>query len=142
MKTFLGGPKVKEFEESCKNYFEVDHAVTVNSWTSGLVAAIGALDINPGDEIIVTPWTMCASATAILHWNAIPVFADIEKSTFNIDPSSVEKNISKRTKAILSVDIFGHSADMDSLRRIADKYNLKLISDTAQYPLLILFLQA
>ena len=71
---FLGGPKVKEFEKAIKDYFGVDYAVTVNSWTSGLVAAIGALNINPGDEIIVTPWTMCASATAILHWNAIPSF--------------------------------------------------------------------
>ncbi len=131
---FLGGPKVKEFEESCKDYFGVDYAITVNSWTSGLVAAIGALDINPGDEIIVPPWTMCASATAILHWNAIPVFADIDEKTFNIDPQSVIKNISKRTKAILSVDIFGHSADMESLRAIADEYDLKLISDTAQSP--------
>lgn len=131
---FLGGPKVKEFEKAIKDYFGVDYAVTVNSWTSGLVAAIGALNINPGDEIIVTPWTMCASATAILHWNAIPVFADIDKKTFNIDPISVEKNISEKTKAILAVDIFGQSANIDSLREIADKYNLKLISDTAQAP--------
>ena len=59
-------------------FYSVKHAITVNSWTSGLTAAIGALDIEPGDEIIVSPWTMSASATAILHWNAIPVFADIE----------------------------------------------------------------
>jgi dTDP-4-amino-4,6-dideoxygalactose transaminase len=115
-------------------YFGVKHAITVNSWTSGLIAAVGALDIEPGDEIIVSPWTMSASATAILHWNAIPVFADIEEDTFNIDPASVEANITKYTKAIMAVDIFGHSADMENLRRIADKYNLKIISDTAQAP--------
>ena len=77
---------------------------------------------------------MCASATAILHWNAIPVFADIEEETFNIDPKSVLKNISSRTKAIMSVDIFGHSADMSELRKIANEYGLKIISDTAQAP--------
>ncbi len=131
---FLGGPKVKEFEKNCCNYFDVSYAITVNSWTSGLIAAVGALEIEPGDEIIVPTWTMCASATAILHWNAIPIFADIETETFNIDPKSVLKNISSRTKAIMSVDIFGHSADMKELREIANRYNLKIISDTAQAP--------
>jgi perosamine synthetase len=131
---FYGGPKVQEFERECEKYFNVKHAVSINSWTSGLIAAIGAIGIEPGDEIIVSPWTMSASATAILHWNAIPVFADIEDETFNIDINSIEKNISPYTKAILAVDIFGHSADIDSLRSIADKYNLKIISDTAQSP--------
>ena len=133
-KDFYGGTKVQEFEKMASEYFGVKHAITVNSWTSGLIAAVGALDIEPGDEIIVSPWTMSASATAILHWNAIPIFADIEESTFNIDPASVEANITPRTKAIMAVDIFGQSADMDSLRKIADKYNLKIISDTAQAP--------
>jgi len=131
---FFGGPKVQEFERQCESYFGVKHAITVNSWTSGLVAAIGAVGIEPGDEIIVTPWTMSASATAILHWNAIPVFADIDPETFNLDPVSVEANITPYTKAILVVDIFGQSADMDKLMAIAAKYNLKVISDTAQAP--------
>ena len=77
---------------------------------------------------------MCATATAILQWNAIPVFADIESETFCIDPDSVEKNITPYTKAIMAVDIFGHSADIDALKKIADQYNLKLITDTAQAP--------
>ena len=131
---FYGGQKVKQFEADCQDYFGVKHAITVNSWTSGLIAAIGALDINPGDEIIVPPWTMCATATAVLHWNAIPIFADIEPDTFNIDPISVSRNISSKTKAILAVDIFGHSADMTALKKIADEHNLMLISDTAQSP--------
>lgn len=131
---FLGGPKVKEFEAQCANYFGVKHAVTVNSWTSGLIAAVGAIGIQPGDEVIVTPWTMCASATAILHWNAIPVFADIDPTTFCLDPSSVEANITPHTKAIMSVDIFGMSADMDALMNIAKRHGLKVISDTAQAP--------
>ena len=129
---FLGGSKVKEFEKYCAKYFKVKYAVTVNSWTSGLVCAVGAIDIEPGDEVIVTPWTMPATATAIIHWNAIPVFADIDKDTFNISPKSIIKNISKKTKAIIAVDIFGQSAEIDKIMKIAKKYNLKVISDSAQ----------
>ena len=131
---FLGGPKVKEFEIQCANYFGVKHAITVNSWTSGLIAAVGAIGIQPGDEVIVPPWTMCASATAILHWNAIPVFADIDPVTFCLDYKSVEANITPHTKAIMAVDIFGQSADMDALLAIAKLHDLKVISDTAQAP--------
>ncbi|TGL02306.1 DegT/DnrJ/EryC1/StrS family aminotransferase [Leptospira bouyouniensis] len=131
---FYGGPKVQEFEKNCREYFNVKHAITVNSWTSGLIAAIGAIGIEPGDEIIVSPWTMSASATAILHWNAIPVFADIEPNTYCIDPVSIEKNISPYTKAIMVVDIFGQSANMEEINRIAKKHNLKVINDTAQSP--------
>jgi perosamine synthetase len=131
---FYGGPKVRAFEKQCAEYFGVKHAITINSWTSGLIAAVGAVGIEPGDEIIVPPWTMCASATAILHWNAIPVFADIDPETYCLDPASVEANITPHTKAIMSVDIFGQSADMDALMAIAEKYGLKVISDTAQAP--------
>jgi dTDP-4-amino-4,6-dideoxygalactose transaminase len=131
---FFGGPKVQEFEKACEAYFKVKHAITVNSWTSGLSVAVGAIGIEPGNEVIVSPWTMCASATAILHWSAIPVFADIEPDTFCLDPKSVEANISPYTKAIMSVDIFGQSANVDALNTIAKKYNLKVISDTAQAP--------
>jgi dTDP-4-amino-4,6-dideoxygalactose transaminase len=131
---FFGGPKVQEFERLCESRLGVEHAVTVNSWTSGLIAAVGAIGIEPGDEVIVTPWTMCASATAILHWNAIPIFADIEPDTFCLDPASVEAQISSRTKALMAVDIFGQSADMDALRAIANRHGLKIISDAAQAP--------
>jgi perosamine synthetase len=131
---FLGGPKVREFERQCETYFGVKHAITVNSWTSGLTSIVGAIGIEPGDEVIVSPWTMCASATSILHWNAIPVFADIEPETFCLDLASVEKSISPHTKAILAVDIFGHSADMDGLMALAKKHGLVVISDTAQAP--------
>ena len=131
---FYGGPKVQEFERACEQYFGVKHAVTVNSWTSGLICAVGAIGIEPGDEVIVSPWTMCASATAILHWNAIPVFADIEPETFNLDPKSVEANITPFTKAIMAVDIFGQSCDIDALMDIAKRHNLKVITDSAQSP--------
>jgi perosamine synthetase len=131
---FYGGPKVQKLERACEAYFGVKHAVTVNSATSGLIAAVGAIGIEPGDEVIVSPWTMCASATAILHWNAIPIFADIEPETFCLDPVSVEANITPYTKAILAVDIFGHSANMEALMSIARKHGLIVISDTAQAP--------
>lgn len=131
---FFGGPKVQAFERLCEEYFGVEHAVTVNSWTSGLVAAVGAIGIEPGDEVIVTPWTMTATATAILQWNAIPVFADIEPETFCLDPVSVEANVTPHTKAIMAVDIFGHPSDMDALRDIATRYRLKVVTDTAQAP--------
>ena len=129
---FYGGPKVQEFELACKEYFGVKHAVTVNSWTSGLIAAIGAIGIEPGDEVIVSPWTMCASATSILHWNAIPVFADIEDQTFNLDPKSVEENITPYTKAIMAVHMYGHPCDMQPIIDIATKYRLKVIEDASQ----------
>jgi perosamine synthetase len=131
---FFGGPKVQEFERLCERTFGVRHAVTVNSWTSGLIAAVGAIGVEPGDEIIVTPWTMCASATAIVHWNALPIFADIEPDTFCLDPRSVEARITPRTRAIMAVDIFGQSADMDALRAVANRHGLKIISDAAQAP--------
>ena len=133
-KEFYGGGKVREFEQNCRELFDVKHAISVNSWTSGLMASLGAIGIEPGDEVIVSPWTMCASATAILNWNAIPVFADIEKETFCLDPISVEKNITKQTKAILSIDIFGHPANNKEINKLAKKYNLLTVSDSAQAP--------
>lgn len=131
---FNGGEKVKEFEKAWAKYFNVKHAITVNSWTSGLIAIIGAIGVEPGDEIIVSPWTMCATATAILHWNAIPIFADIEDKTFNLNPDEVKKKITDRTKAILAVDIFGQSCDIEALRKLAKLHNLILITDSAQSP--------
>lgn len=131
---FMGGPRVRAFEAQAAEYFGVKHAIAVNSWTSGLVAAVGAIGIEPGDEIITTPWTMAATATAILHWCGIPVFADIDRDTFNIDPASVERQIGPRTKAVIAVDIFGQSADMAALREICTRHGLKLLGDCAQAP--------
>src|SRR5574337_1284803 len=97
---FYGGPEVKAFEEEWKAYFGVKHAIAVNSCTSGLQAAIGAAGIGPGDEVIVSPYTMCASVTAPLWYGAVPVFADVEPEQFCLDPESVRKCITPRTKAI------------------------------------------
>ncbi len=129
---FLGGTEVLTFENKIKKLFNVKYAVSVNSWTSGLSCAVGSLNVNPGDEIILPTWTMCACASSILQWNCIPVFADIEQDTYCIDPVDVEKKITKRTKAIMAVDIFGQSSDIKKLKKIAKKYKLKIISDSAQ----------
>ena len=131
---FYGGPEVLALEQEAAERFGVRHVISVNSWTSGLVAAVGAIGIEPGDEVIVTPWTMVATATAILHWNGIPVFVDIDPTTFNLDPAKVEAAITPRTRAILCADIFGQSADLLALRAIADRHGLRLLTDTAQSP--------
>jgi dTDP-4-amino-4,6-dideoxygalactose transaminase len=131
---FLGGPKVRAFEGAWSDFFGVQHSVAVNSATSGLIAAVGAIGIEPGDEVIVSPWTMCASATAILVWNGIPVFADIDPQTFNLDVASIRRAITKRTRAIVVTDIFGHPADLDGIRSIAKEHKLKVIEDAAQAP--------
>ncbi len=131
-KNFNGGKYVKKFENRVQNDFKVKHAISVNSWTSGLICSIGAIDPSPGDEIICTPWTMCACATAILHWNCIPVFVDINKSNFNYDLKKLKNKITSKTIAILAVDIFGQSENLDAIKKIIKNRNIKIISDTAQ----------
>ena len=131
---FFGGPRVLDLERACSEIFETKFAISMNSWTSGLIAAVGSIGIEPGDEIITTPYTMSATATSILHWNAIPIFVDIDPRSYNIDPSKIEAKISNRTKAILSVDIYGQPADIDEISQIASKHNLRVISDSAQSP--------
>jgi perosamine synthetase len=129
---FYGGKNVLKFEENIKNFFGVKYAISVNSWTSGLITSIGSIDVKPGDEIILPPFTMSACAISILHWNAIPVFADVDPKTFCLSPKSVLKKITKKTKAIMLVDITGHPSDIDAFKKIAKKYKLKLIIDAAQ----------
>src|SRR5215831_19354482 len=131
---FYGGSKVRQFEREWSDYFGVRHTVSVNSATSGLFCAIGAAGIAPGDEVIVSPYTMCASATCALIYNGVPVFADIDARTFCLDPNSIRRCVTPRTKAIVVVHIFGHPADMDSIMQIAREHNLVVIEDCAQSP--------
>lgn len=133
-KNFFGGQQVRKFEKKLQSFFKVKHAITVNSWTSGLVCCIGATGIKPGDEVIVTSWTMSATVISILHWNAIPVFVDIDENSFNIDPNKIEKKITRRTKLIVTADIFGNPANYSEILKIAKKNNLKVVSDAAQAP--------
>jgi len=131
---FNGGKYNQLFENKIKSFYKCKYAIALNSWTSGLIASVGALDVNPGDEVIVSPWTMSATATAILHWNCIPVFADIEPNTFSIDPIKVKKLITKKTKAIITVDIFGHPSKLLELKKVVKNKNIKIITDSAQSP--------
>ena len=132
--SFLGGKQVRELELLVKDYFKCEYAVSVNSATAGLHMALGACNIGPGDEVIVPPYTMSASATSILMLNAIPVFADIEEETFCIDPKQIRKAITPRTKAIVVVHLFGHPAKMTEIMKIAKEKDLYVIEDCAQAP--------
>lgn len=129
---FLGGKYVKELEKKFCQYFKVKYAVSFNSASTALQAAVGALGIGPGDEVITSPFTMSATASAILFNNALPVFCDINENNFCIEPNKIEKLINKKTKAILVVNLFGASADYGQILKIAKKYNLKIIEDNAQ----------
>lgn len=131
---FYGGPKVQQLERNWERYFKIKHAISVNSATSGLYAAIGAAGVSPGDEVIVSPYTMSASATAALIYGAIPVFADIDPEIFCISPESIRQRITSSTKAIIVVDIFGHPADMKEIMEIAVEHDLVVIEDAAQAP--------
>ncbi len=133
-KDFYGGPEVQALEKEWSEYFRVKHAIAVNSCTSGLYCAVGATGIEPGEEVIVSPYTMCASATAPLIYSAIPVFADIEEDYYCLDPQSVEEKITPRTRAIIAVDIFGLPHNADAINTIAKKHGLLVIEDTAQAP--------
>ena len=134
-KDFYGGPNVQQLEKNWSVVFNSKHAITVNSNTSGLFTAIGACGIQPGDEVIVSPYTMSASALAPVIYGAVPVFTDIDYNNFGLCPESIEKKISSRTKAILVVHIFGNPARMDEIMAIAKKHNLYVIEDCAQAPL-------
>lgn len=99
-KDFYGGYNVQKFEKEIKKFYKVKHAITVNSWTSGLICSVGALGLKPGDEIILPTWTMTACSAAILHWNYIPVFADINPRTFNICEIDIKKKYQKEQKLL------------------------------------------
>jgi perosamine synthetase len=131
---FWGGREVRGLEDDFQNYFEIPHALGFNSATSALHAAVAAMGVGPGDEVITSPYTMSATATAILMTGAVPIFADIEDQTFGLDPATVEANITAQTRGILVVNIFGHPARLDQLRKIADRHGLFLIEDNAQSP--------
>jgi UDP-4-amino-4,6-dideoxy-N-acetyl-beta-L-altrosamine transaminase len=125
------GPKIREFESSLCKYTGVKYAVVVSSGTAALHIACLTAGISPGDEVITSPITFVASANCVLYCGGKPVFADIEYDTVNIDPGEIEKNITKRTKAIIPVHFAGHPCDLEKVRDIAKKYNLTVIEDAA-----------
>lgn len=130
--SYIMGKNVTEFEKEFAEYIGVKHAISVGNGTDALVIALKSLGIGPGDEVITTPFTFFATAETISAVGAMPVFVDVEKDTFNIDPAKIEEKITKKTKAIMPVHIFGQSAKMDEINEIAKKHNLKVIEDACQ----------
>jgi dTDP-4-amino-4,6-dideoxygalactose transaminase len=131
---FLGGQWTLELEEEFKKYFDCKFAISLNSATSGLHAALAAAGVGPGDEVIVSPYSMSASSTSAVMCGGTPVFVDIEPDTFCLKVEEVKKAITPKTKAIMAVNIFGLPADLGPLRELANENNLILVEDNAQAP--------
>jgi dTDP-4-amino-4,6-dideoxygalactose transaminase len=129
---FILGPEVDKMEKSFCNYLGSKYALGISSGTDALLIALMAIDIKPGDEVIVPTFSFFATAGVVSRLNAIPVLVDSDPVTFNIDPTEVEKKITPKTKAIIPVHLFGQSCDMDQLMTIARKRNIKVIEDAAQ----------
>jgi dTDP-4-amino-4,6-dideoxygalactose transaminase len=129
---YVLGKEVGAFEEEFAAYCQSRHAIGVNTGTSALHLALLAAGIQPGDEVITVPNTFVATVAAILYTGAKPVFVDVQPETLNIDPSLIEKAITKRTKVLLPVHLYGQCADMDPILDIAQKHGLKVIEDAAQ----------
>ncbi|MBW2993305.1 DegT/DnrJ/EryC1/StrS family aminotransferase, partial [Candidatus Woesearchaeota archaeon] len=125
------GPKVLEFEEAFKNYVGSKHAIALNSATAALHISLAAIGIKPGDEVITTPLTFCATSNAALYLGAKPVFADIKPDTLNINPAKIEEKITEKTKAIILMHYAGQPCDMDEIYEISKKYNLTVIEDAS-----------
>ena len=129
---FIGGPDVRDCELALASYCRSKYAIGCSSGSDALVLSLLAIDIKPGDEVITTPFTFFATAGSVAILGAVPRFVDVLDDTFNIDPRGIEKVISKDTKAIIAVDLFGQTADLESIRTIADKNKIKFIEDSAQ----------
>ena len=129
---FIMGPQVRAFEREVAEHLGVSHALAVNSGTDALVIALRAMEIGPGDEVIVPPFTFFATAEAVSMVGATPVFVDIEPDTFNIDVAALEAAITPRTRAVIPVHLFGQSADMGPILTIARRADIKVLEDAAQ----------
>jgi perosamine synthetase len=126
------GPAVTKFEENYAKFAGVKHAVAVNSGTAALHSAIVAAGVKPGDEVILPSFTFVATAEAVVMAGGKPVFTDIDPETYNISPVEIEKNLTKQTRAIVPVDLYGFSADVKPIREIAEEHDLVVVEDAAQ----------
>ncbi|MDD5103910.1 MAG: DegT/DnrJ/EryC1/StrS family aminotransferase [Candidatus Peribacteraceae bacterium] len=126
------GRYIQEFEAAYARYLGVKHAITTTSGTTALHLALAALGIGPGDEVIVPDFTMIASAFAVLHAGARPVFVDVDPAIYTIDPSQIAAKITPRTKAIMPVHIYGHPADMDPILTLAREWKIAVVEDAAE----------
>lgn len=129
---FILGEEVKRLEKEFSEYNSVKYGIAVSSGTSALQLALESLDIKKGDEVITVSNISAPTISAIHSANATPVLVDIDRETYNINPNLIEKKITKNTKAIIPVHLYGHPADMDAITKIAKKHNLKIIEDCAQ----------
>jgi dTDP-4-amino-4,6-dideoxygalactose transaminase len=129
---YIMGKTVADFEQKMADYLGVKHVISTANGTDSLIIALRACGIEPGDEVITTPFTFFATAEAVSCIGAVPVFADVLDGSFNIDPDSIKKKITRKTKAILPVHIFGHPADMDIINEIAKQHGLHVIEDACQ----------
>ena len=129
---YIMGPEVLEIEEKLALYADVKHCVSVSSGSDALLIAMMALGIGPGDEVVTTPFTFVSTVEMIVLLGAKPVFVDIDNETYNINPSEIENAITKRSRLILSVSLFGQCPDMDAINAIATKYKLPVLEDGAQ----------
>src|SRR5271154_332562 len=130
--SFILGEEVERFEKEFAGFCEVKHCIALNSGTSALHLGLLALGVQPGDEVITTPNTFLATAEAITYCGARPVFVDIDPATANLDPKFLERAITRRTRAIVPVHLYGRPADMDPIREIAGRHNLRVLEDAAQ----------
>jgi len=126
------GPKAEEFEKGIASYVGVNYGVAVSSGTAGLHTLVRGLDIKEGDEVLVPSFTFSSTVNVVLYERARPVFVDINSDTYTIDPGDIERKITKRTKAVLVVDVFGHPAEWDEILEIAENHNLKVIDDSCE----------
>jgi len=129
---YIMGEEINQLESSLEQFTGANHAITCSNGTDALLLAMMALGIEQGDEIITPPFTFIATAETIAFMGAKPVFVDIDKKTYNIDPQLIEEKITNKTIAIMPVSLFGQPADIDAIQQIADKHNLKVIIDGAQ----------
>ena len=129
---YIMGPEVKELEAALAERTGAKHCITVASGTEALLIALMALDLKPGDEVITTPFTFAATAEMIVLLGGVPVFADIEADTCNIDAARIEAKLTSRTRAIMPVSLYGQCADMDAINAIAARHGLAVVEDAAQ----------
>ena len=129
---FILGPEVEAFEREMAGYCGVKFAIGVASGTDALLLSLKACGVKPGDEVITTPFTFIATAEAITHCGAVPVFVDIDSRTYNIDANQIESKITAKTRAILPVHLFGQPAEMDTILRLGTQHNVRIVEDCAQ----------